>query len=49
MARQPNEIRSRNRVQAMLQEKFAADELARLFAEGAKMTEDGACRLALEE
>jgi len=49
MARQPNEIRSRDRLQAMLQEKYAADELARLFAEGAKMTEDGACRLALEE
>ena len=49
MARQPNETRSRDRLQAMLQKKYAADELARLFAEGAKMTEDGACRLALEE
>jgi tetratricopeptide (TPR) repeat protein len=49
MARQPNETRSRDRLQAMLQQKYAADEFARLLAEGAKMTEDGACRLALEE
>src|SRR5262249_8760064 len=46
--RQPNEARSRNRVQKLLQEKFSTEELDRLLAEGAKLSEEDACRLALE-
>ena len=49
ISRQPNEARARDRLQALLTEKLAAAELERLLAEGAKMTEDEACRLALEE
>jgi predicted ATPase/DNA-binding winged helix-turn-helix (wHTH) protein len=48
-ARQPNEVRARKRLQALLHEKLAPDEVQRLFAEGAKMNEDEACRRALEE
>ncbi len=48
-SRQPNEARARNRLHALLSEKLRPDELARLLAEGAKMTEDDACRLALED
>ena len=33
----------------MLQEKYAADELERLLAEGAKLSEDAACKLALDD
>jgi hypothetical protein len=36
-------------VQALLREKLAPGELERLIAEGVKMSEDEACRLALEE
>ena len=46
--RQPNEARARTRLHALLREKVATDELQRLLAEGAKMSEDEACRLALE-
>ena len=49
ISRQPNEARARDRLQALLTEKLAAVELERLLAEGATMTEDEACRLALEE
>ena len=49
ISRQPNEARARDRLQALLTEKLAAVELERLLGEGAKMTEDEACRLALEE
>jgi predicted ATPase/DNA-binding winged helix-turn-helix (wHTH) protein len=48
-SRQPNEARAHGRLQALLREKLAPDELERLLAEGAKMREDEACRLALEE
>ena len=48
-SRQPNEARARDRLQALLREKLAADELERLLAEGARMSEDEACRLALED
>ena len=48
MARQPNEARSRDRLQALLLENYPADELARLLAEGARLSEDEACRLVLE-
>ena len=47
--RQPNEARARERLHALLREKLAADELERLLAEGANMSEDDACRLALED
>ncbi len=47
--RQPNEARARNRLHALLSEKLRPDELERLLGEGAKMTEDEACRLALED
>lgn len=47
-ARQPNEARSRNRLQEMLEKNYPADLLARLLAEGAQMSEDGAFGLALE-
>jgi hypothetical protein len=42
-------VRSRGRLQALLREKLHFDELVRLLADGAKMNEDEACRLALEE
>jgi hypothetical protein len=48
-SRQPNEARARKRLQALLREKLAPDELERLLAEGAKMSEDEACRIAVEE
>ena len=48
MARQPNEARARDRLQALLLEKYPADELARLLAEGATSSEDDACSLVLE-
>lgn len=48
-SRQPTEARARERLQTLLHEKLAPDELEHLLAEGAKMHEDEACRLALEE
>jgi hypothetical protein len=47
--RQPNEARAYARLRTLLGEKLAPDELERLLAEGAKMSDDEACRLALEE
>ena len=47
-SRQPNEARARGRLQSLLREKLAPGEFERLLAEGAKMSEDEACRLALE-
>ena len=48
-SRQPNEARARDRLQALLRDKISLDELERLLAEGTKMSEDEACRLALED
>ncbi len=48
-SRPPNEARARNRLQALLREALTPDELERLLAEGAKMSEEETCRLALEE
>jgi hypothetical protein len=48
-SRPPNEARARNRLQVLLREALTLDEVERLLAEGAKMNEDEACRLALEE
>jgi hypothetical protein len=36
-------------LRALLREKLQTDELDRLLAEGARLTEDEACRLALED
>jgi len=47
--RQPNEMRAHAQVQTLLRERLAPDELECLLAEGAKMSEDEACRMALEE
>ena len=47
--RQPNEARARERLQALLREKLDAEKLERLLAEGAKLSEDEACRVSLEE
>jgi tetratricopeptide (TPR) repeat protein len=47
--RQPNEVRARDRLQSLLRERFSADELERLFANGAAMSEAEACRLALDD
>lgn len=47
-ARQFIEARARDRLHALLRDNMAEFELRRLLAEGAKMTEAEACRLALE-
>jgi predicted ATPase/DNA-binding winged helix-turn-helix (wHTH) protein len=47
-AREPNEARARERLQRLLREKLESDALERLRAEGANMSEEEACRLALE-
>ena len=48
IARQPNEARSRERLQRLLQEGLGPDVLARLTGEGAALTEESAVKLALE-
>jgi predicted ATPase/class 3 adenylate cyclase len=45
--RQSNEARARTRLLTLLAEKIPALELERLLAEGAKMNQDEACRMAL--
>jgi predicted ATPase len=47
--RQVNEARANARVHALLRERLDPGELERLLAEGGKMTEDEACKLALED
>jgi hypothetical protein len=47
IARQVNEARARARLDRLLRDQVAADECAKLMAEGATMTEEDACRLAL--
>jgi predicted ATPase/class 3 adenylate cyclase len=47
--RQPNEDRLRKRLLAILHEKLAPDDLARLLAEGATLSGEEACRLAMEQ
>ena len=46
--RQPNEARSRDRLQRMLQEQLSPAEFVQLSAEGAVLSEEAACKLALE-
>ena len=41
--------RGRDRLRALLLDKLPADELDRLLAEGARLNEDEACRLALDD
>lgn len=47
--RHPTDTRHYERLHVMLRESLPAAELERLLAEGAKMTEEDACRLALED
>jgi len=47
--RPPNEARARDRLRALLREMFLPEELERVLAEGAKMSDDEASRLALED
>ena len=47
-ARQPNEARLRDRLQVLLRAEYSPDDLARLLAEGAALSEDNACKLALD-
>ncbi len=49
VSRQPNEARARNRLQALLCQSLSPGELEQLLTEGATLSEDEACRLALEE
>jgi predicted ATPase/DNA-binding winged helix-turn-helix (wHTH) protein len=49
VSRQTNEARARNRLQALLCQNLPPDELKQLLTEGATLSEDEACRLALEE
>jgi predicted ATPase/DNA-binding winged helix-turn-helix (wHTH) protein len=48
-AREPNEARAHVRVHVLLRERLAPGQLERLLAEGARLTEDEACLLSLEE
>jgi predicted ATPase/DNA-binding winged helix-turn-helix (wHTH) protein len=47
--RQANEVRARGKLQTLLQTRLAPEELAHLLAEGATMSEDQACAMALED
>lgn len=47
--RQPNEARARDRLQTLLREKLTPSDFERLLAEGAKTSEEEACRLVLED
>jgi len=47
--RHPIDLRHHKKLHALLREQLAPDELARLLAEGAKLSEDEACSLALED
>jgi hypothetical protein len=47
--RQPNEAPARKSLEGLLHERLAPDELERLLAGGAQMSEDEAGRLALAD
>jgi len=47
ISRQPNEARARNRLQGLLRKRVAARSLGQLLDEGAQMSDDEACRVAL--
>ena len=46
-ARRPNETRFRDRLLTLLRERFGPDDLRRLFAEGARLTDEAAYGIAL--
>ena len=48
-ALQQNDTRAQARLHALLRERLAPGQLERLLAEGTKLTEDEACRLALAD
>jgi tetratricopeptide (TPR) repeat protein len=48
-SRQPNEARARGRLIQVLSENLRPDEFIRLLAQGATITEEEACRLALSD
>jgi predicted ATPase/DNA-binding winged helix-turn-helix (wHTH) protein len=48
-SREPNEARAHKRLQELLREKLAAEELEQHLSQGRTMSDDEACRLALEE
>jgi hypothetical protein len=47
MRRQPVEMRTNQSTLALLRDQLPSDELARFCAEGARMSEEEVCRLAL--
>ena len=47
-SRQANEARARDRLHKLLREQLAAQELDRLLADGAQLTDGEACRIAME-
>ena len=49
LQRQPNEARAHARLYALLRERMESDELKRLLAQGAEMSEEEACRIALAD
>ena len=49
VSRQTNEARARDRLQALLSQMLPPDELKQLLTEGAALSEDEACRLALAQ
>lgn len=49
VSRQTNEARARDRLQALLSQSLSPDELRQLLIEGAALSEDEACRLALAQ
>ena len=49
LVREPNEARARERLRAILEQRLDRIKVKRLLADGEKLTEDEACRLALED
>jgi predicted ATPase len=49
ISRGPNEERARDRLRKLLRERFSPEELSPLLTDGANLTDDEACRLALED
>jgi tetratricopeptide (TPR) repeat protein len=47
-SREPNEARTRSALEVLLRERLSSTELEALLVEGAQLTEQGACRLAVE-
>ena len=47
-SRQANEARARDRLRKLLRRQLAAKELGRRLAEGARFTDERACRIAMQ-